>query len=285
MIARGMRARTRRRGITLTEILIAIMILGVGLVSLATLFPIGLLRLRDATRSTRTKYLVDSAASDSGARSLLNPLSFGFGSQFSLPDAINLQYGLPTWWCDATSGVPVPWDPLTFDVAFYGDVPSSGLGVNSTISGGYGLPFAYDPLWRYQTPKGTGSVPNDQSMNGYYLGDQFEARFGSGIGFIGPDPSDGGLPSAHGLQRLTNFNRPFVFIGGVYTPIMPISNVVPSVFVSLEDVVWAEALASNAVSPVLPDLNLLPAGQQGVFPWYHSRQTTGIIHGCSPDTR
>ena len=40
----------RRRGITLTEILIAIMIMGIGLVSLATLFPIGLLRLRDATR-------------------------------------------------------------------------------------------------------------------------------------------------------------------------------------------------------------------------------------------
>ena len=47
MIAREPHARSRR-GITLTEILIAIMILGVGLVSLATLFPIGLLRLRDA---------------------------------------------------------------------------------------------------------------------------------------------------------------------------------------------------------------------------------------------
>ena len=34
-----------RAGITLTEILISIMILGIGLVSLATLFPIGLMRL------------------------------------------------------------------------------------------------------------------------------------------------------------------------------------------------------------------------------------------------
>ena len=40
----------RSAGITLTEILISILILGVGLVSLATLFPIGLLRLRDAQR-------------------------------------------------------------------------------------------------------------------------------------------------------------------------------------------------------------------------------------------
>ena len=45
------------------------MILGVGLVSLATLFPIGLLRLRDAARYSRTKYLVDSAAADGSARS------------------------------------------------------------------------------------------------------------------------------------------------------------------------------------------------------------------------
>ncbi len=68
MIARRPQMRSRR-GITLTEILIAIMILGVGLVSLATLFPIGLLRLRDAARYTRTKYLVDSAAADGSARS------------------------------------------------------------------------------------------------------------------------------------------------------------------------------------------------------------------------
>ena len=64
-----MKTRTAARaphsaGITLTEILIAIMILGIGLVSLATLFPIGLLRLRDAQRQTRSAYLLESAASD-----------------------------------------------------------------------------------------------------------------------------------------------------------------------------------------------------------------------------
>ncbi len=50
-----------RRGITLVEILISIMILGIGLVSLATLFPIGLLRLREAQRQTRSAYLFQSA--------------------------------------------------------------------------------------------------------------------------------------------------------------------------------------------------------------------------------
>ena len=90
------------RGITLTEILIAIMILGVGLVSLATLFPIGLLRLRDATRYTRTKYLVDSAARTATARSLLNPTSFG------VVDTIVLQYNLTS--ADVVTGTPTHVD-------------------------------------------------------------------------------------------------------------------------------------------------------------------------------
>ena len=38
-------APRRRSGITLTEILISILIMGVGLISLATLFPIGLDRI------------------------------------------------------------------------------------------------------------------------------------------------------------------------------------------------------------------------------------------------
>ena len=63
----------RSAGITLTEILISIMIMGVGLVSLATLFPIGLLRLRDAQRQTRSAYLLESAAADVTARGLLKP--------------------------------------------------------------------------------------------------------------------------------------------------------------------------------------------------------------------
>src|SRR5438477_12932971 len=65
-----------RAGITLTEILIAIMILGIGLVSLAALFPIGLLRLREAQRQTRSAYLSQSAAADLLARGLLSKVTF-----------------------------------------------------------------------------------------------------------------------------------------------------------------------------------------------------------------
>ncbi len=252
----------RRAGITLTEILIAIMILGVGLVSLATLFPIGLLRLRDASRYSRTKYLVDSAGADGTARALFS------ANSFAQVDAINYRFsalGLTPWYVTAggqSYGLNpsiTGASPLTQDTPGYGQdyfVINAGppqsttiLGANSGNSGGYGLPFAYDPLWRYQTLSPTTGI------NGYYLGDTFEARFGQGIGFIRDDPT-GGMPSAHGLQRITNFNRPFIGQAPPFTPIMPISAVIPSIFVSQEDVVWVEALASSSFSSVLPDLSL-----------------------------
>jgi Prokaryotic N-terminal methylation motif len=254
-----------RRGITLTEILIAIMILGVGLVSLATLFPIGLLRLRDAARFSRTKYLTDAAGADGSARSLLSSSSFGY------VDLLNFNYGLPLWYPPSLNA-PTPGqatlNPLVQDTPGYGQDfwqlvggVSVQVGANSGNSGGYGLPFAYDPLWRFQT------FSNKNGSNGYYLGDVFEARFGSGIGYIRDDPT-GGLPSAHGLQRLSNFNHP---------DIMPISYVVPSIFVSPEDVVWVEALASNSFSPVLPDLdpNRLNSPGVPVSDWHYSWCFTG----------
>jgi type II secretory pathway pseudopilin PulG len=256
-------ARKSPRGITLTEILIAIMILGVGLVSLATLFPIGLLRLRDATRFARTKYLVDSAAGDSAARGLFNPLSFMI--------ADNLNTGFFPFWYPSATAPPLPngYNPLIQDTGYYGAPDPAAPGVNSAVAGGYGLPFAYDPLWRAQT------VDHVTGLNGYYLDPightTFEARFGSGIGFI-RDDRDGFLPSAHGLQRLTNFNRP---------AIMPAAAAVPSIFVSPEDVVWVEPQASNQYanlySPVLPDLdpNRRDSPNLPIVDWHYSWMFTG----------
>ena len=54
------------------------MILGIGLVSLATLFPIGLLRLRDATRYTRSALLLQTAAADASSRGLFYGPSFQY---------------------------------------------------------------------------------------------------------------------------------------------------------------------------------------------------------------
>jgi type II secretory pathway pseudopilin PulG len=279
MLLNRPRARSSRRaGITLTEILISIMILGIGLVSLATLFPIGLLRLREAQRQTRSAFLAESAQAEMSARAMLTKSSF-------------LNPLMSPWYASQPVGVyPVgdynvnnlSYDPFIQDTpSAYGDWSGvgppnivgvfrglGGLGAAGqnqfTINGasavpGAGLPVAYDPLWRYKT--GT-----------YLVANNFEARFGSGIGFLRDDPN-GGVASAHGLQRLTNLR------GDVY------GESIKSSFVSPEDLVWQEAtnttpsdnlgpytlawnqqdsetfsLGNNNVltnpSPVVPDLNL-----------------------------
>ena len=100
----------RALGITLVEILIAIMILGIGLISLATLFPIGLLRLREAQRQIRSSYLSESAIADVAARGLFNANSFLY------VDLINIQYSLTPWYVSPIRG---RYDPLIQDTAYY----------------------------------------------------------------------------------------------------------------------------------------------------------------------
>jgi type II secretory pathway pseudopilin PulG len=283
MIVRGTSDR-RRSGITLTEILIAILILGVGLASVATLFPLGLLRLRDAARSTRSAYLMESAAADLTARGLLTSTSFGFADQY------NITYGglglTPWYWIFSAvpNTPPFNWNPLIQDTGFYGDDPrdANAPGANSGNTGGYGLPFAYDPLWRFQVQN-----PNSltKSPQGYYLNDNnLEARFGAGLGYIRDDPS-GGPPSAHGLQRLTNFNRPSVQVGNnAPVAVMPVSNDVPKTFVSPEDVVWNENVATNVNSPVLPDLSIAKDVANNpitINDWHYSWMITGQQNNTS----
>ena len=252
----------RSAGITLTEILISILILGVGLVSLATLFPIGLLRLREAQRQTRSAYLFQSATADVESRGLFNSNSFIYADLLNPPNGFNL------WYCSQVENVE--YNPLIQDTPAYGADPFAvnpnappayiSVGAAAASSGGYGLPFAYDPLWRYQT------INPVNGTQGVYLDPVGqtapEARFAAGNtpagSFLRPDPSDQGLASAYGLQRLTNFNRPAV---------MPSATMVPSIFVSPEDVVWQEATnpsytvgflggAVGTPSTVVPDLSI-----------------------------
>ena len=151
-----------RRGITLTEILISILILGVGLVSLATLFPIGLLRLREAQRQTRSAYLYESAAADVAARGLLNPSSFAYADFLNGTTYTN-------WYYSQVEKRDRGYDPLTQDTPAYGTdafainnpgppTTYTSVGATSPASGGYGLPFAYDPLWRWQTDHANGGI-------------------------------------------------------------------------------------------------------------------------------
>jgi hypothetical protein len=266
----GREPRSRSAGITLTEILISIMILGIGLVSLATLFPIGLLRLREGARYTRSAYLSESAAADMAARSLLTSKSFTFADLLN----ISPNYTLPIWYPTfANPTVPGGFNPLIQDSGYgaiaatpaYGPFipyipanPDPNAGISALASGGYGLPFAYDPLWRFQTGIYLDPIDN---FNGV-AGAPPEARFGSGIHTMRTE-SDGFFASAHGLQRLTNFNR-FSYLG---FPVMPSAASIPSIFISPEDYVWQDGTNPNYVfasdlttpvgtpSPVVPDMS------------------------------
>ena len=127
MTARISRMRPSR-GITLTEILIAIMILGVGLVSLATLFPIGLLRLRDATRYDANEVSGGFRGGRQRVAVALDPLTFGGGGSHR-PDGLDQLSILPV---TAQHGELVvgperqrrrALEPAHQDTAFYGDFP------------------------------------------------------------------------------------------------------------------------------------------------------------------
>ena len=224
-----------RSGITLTEILISILILGVGMVSLATLFPIGLLRLRDAQRNSRSTLLFDSAGNDIQARDLFNKASFDI-----------------SWYGATIPGTTGPansafgaYDPWAQD-------PGAGGGVTRTI--GQGVPVMYDPLWWSVILKqAAGQAPNGTlTSTAGPLPASAAGRFGAAATALHAD-SGGLAASAAGLQRLTNF----IALGD------------PSLFVSPDDLVTmasgpaaqntpptATAPGSyNFGSPVLPVLD------------------------------
>jgi type II secretory pathway pseudopilin PulG len=280
---RAVEVRSARRGITLTEILIAIMILGIGLVSLATLFPIGLLRIREAQRYSRTAFLTQSAGADLASRGLLSKTRF-------------LDPNLCPWYSENYYGTPLypfgfdPWIQDTpapkADWLGYGDAsvagayrgtggrgskypnqlsypdPTTGAIVNTNLPAvpGPGLPVAYDPLWWYRQA----IVPDP--INGV------EFRFGDGTSLGRSDGSGGdgaSLPSVWGLQRLTDLSQTSydpntkTYVYSDYN-----ANMILSTFISPEDVVWQETdgvyqdykLPSAPVgplatpSPVIPDL-------------------------------
>lgn len=236
-----------RAGITLTEILIAIMILGVGMIALVTLFPIGLLRMRAATRMTRSALLFETAASELETRNLLSANSFING--------LSGKYTVSPWVGDGAIG----------GATVYRGVTNSGLP-------GPGLPVAYDPLWCAQT----GVFPPTGTASGS-LG-----RFGDGAspGYLRNDPLTGSRHYAWGLQRVSNFNPGLYSAGGGVTAAVSAGyqyNIVSNIFVSQEDVVWnsendkATAAAGVLASPVLPDLYM--GGSTSGFPTLDWRYT------------
>ncbi len=224
-----------RAGITLTEILISLLIMTIGLISLATLFPLSLSRVRDANRNSRSTLLGKSGVSDLGVRNLLDKRSFFI-----------------SWYNPNNPGYfPFYFDPFTQDPNWQDNMTPTVTGVNSTF--GAGLPICYDPLWRaHAEPNPALGMTNGV---GVYPNPSIEARFANGIGYLRNDPGDGGLPSAFGLQRITNFfpwspavaSWPFVYAPKGY-PNAP--DVAGAVFASLDDIVWqTDGIKSTAFNP------------------------------------
>ena len=319
----------RRSGITLTEILIAILIMGVGLISLATLFPLGLIRLREATRQGRAGTTFESAADDIDARALLYKPSFhntwyGFRDPFvqdSFPDGT---YAVVSGNAVVGSGV-IASGSVT--------LPANNVGLTS------GLPICYDPLWRSLTgivpilpfppsttnPPGTpqpaGTTYFDQTLdikNSYVVNFENptigEARFGAGVfGFgtapvypyLRDDPTNPSgtsiVPSAHGLQRVTNF-IPWSSLGltpqygFTSTNLALAANLQPAdvsgnVFTSIDDIVFnstdgqVKVLDStgniiSSASPLLPDMSSGGPQADYRFTWFFTgRQTDANGNG------
>lgn len=232
-----------RSGITLTEILISILIMGVGLISLATLFPLGLVRLREAQRDSRSTLWAESAAAETQTRDLFNKASY---------------LNLPITWYGANPTFALKRDPWIQDLAAGGSTTLDngnyrGLGGDNDVTQpnplvtslddpdiipGPGLPVCYDPLWRATV----GVYPNNTTN---------EARFASGIGLVRDDPNGGGVSttaSAHGLQRLSNFPAT-----------LAANDAVGKIFASPDDIVFTDMAGPQAAkgrSPLVPDLDL-----------------------------
>ncbi len=199
----------RRLGITLTEILISIMILGVGMVSVATLFPIGLMRIRDAKRASRSTILAGSAIDDVNSFDLLNQDKFVHPNALWYTDWAAIRNTAVTGPNGAVIFQFPSWvSPFTHDPDTSGNTPdfTNGIAVNRHQRG---LPVVYDPLFFalvHADSEGTGDLITPATLRSNGLGS--EGRFGSGIGLI-RSGADGELPPAHGLQRITNF-APYV---------------------------------------------------------------------------
>ena len=63
---------TRRSGVTLVEVLVAIFVMAIGLIALLTLFPIGMLRVSQALGDARSVECADNAYSYSTTQNICN---------------------------------------------------------------------------------------------------------------------------------------------------------------------------------------------------------------------
>lgn len=280
------RRSTDRSGITLTEILIAIMILGIGMVSVATLFPIGLLRLRDATRDSRSTILAMSAKDDAEVRGL--PRSLGDAKGLVNPESFihpNLPW-YPEWQAaeqvrrnqvpSRFATFPFSVTPLTYDHDTIGNNAAAGVASDFFAPG---LPVVYDPLFWSTTHFQTEGLAPEQTPLGVRGNLGQEGRFGSGIGFLRAGAA------AHGLQRITNFEPynaalpwPYTYsLSSTPAGLQTIAEVAGNVFTSLDDPVVTGDESGRSGLPVVP-FNFTPgAGYTSEREYAFSWMLTGRL--------
>lgn len=284
---RAVPIRSARRGISLTEILIAIMILGIGLVSLATLFPIGLLRIREAQRYSRTAFLTQSAGADLASRGLLSKDRFLSPSYSPWYSEVYYPFGYDPWIQD-TPAPGADWlgyNDITKAGAYRGtggrgakypnqiNDPTGVGGVPLAAVPGPGLPVAYDPLWWYQQSL----VPNPSGG--------VEWRFGDGTNLGLSDGSGGdsaSFPSVSGLQRVTDYSVSYLNpVTNTLDPSIYNANMILSTFISPEDVLWQETGGvyqdyNNPAAPVSPLPTPSPVIPDLTTSYAESVQNTGV---------
>ncbi len=237
-------SRNRRRGVTMTEVLIAIMILGIGMTSLMTLFPIGLMKLRDARRNNRSSLLAENVASDLKTRDLLNRYSFA--------STLNAAGLVPTG---------MHFDPWSHDIQALYDTANASNIIQIHSPSGYGIPIVccYDPLFFsnlvYTQSPAFPNVLQPQLANP-------NLRFGRAFNNdLRTDP-DGSRSSGFGLPRLTNI-WPALAASGA-GPSMGNINSVASIFVSQDDPVFPDF--ENDANPKIIDPNAPTFRQNPILP-------------------
>ncbi len=207
-----------RRGITLVEILISILIMGVGMLSLATLFPLGLERIRRANRASRSALLTESAGDQVASRNLLLKDTFKGTWFLNWPSTLVPQSSFTTR-VDDTPFTRDPDNPIAPSVPVLNGLGTAYIGTDSGIDrlhpnanilngsplvnpGGPGLPICYDPLWWYQMWLTTGITPATQWKLGSATQPGPGTRFGNGIGLVGLNGQDasGGGSRARGAS-------------------------------------------------------------------------------------
>lgn len=148
-----------RRGITLLEVTIAIMVLSIGLLGVASLLPVGQLELAQALRADRASTLGRAAFRNLHAQGWLMPqwwvypTAAGTGRQVvgNLVSGSNSLWSTPSFNpSPAGTAAPPPYSPIVLDPLLIGSIQASG---NTAAMGAVmQFPYAVPKVSMYATP-------------------------------------------------------------------------------------------------------------------------------------